>query len=341
MTSLNASLQAQLAIQVKRTLRQCSIDLQLLQDKWNSVNIASTPFVNTAASYLIELEYASSTSNWLPSALAIPNIQHAHRVKIIDSLKRDAIEKLDEYMSQFVKIVTNMNKLSSAVSESISNERLDVSYRVLSVLSFDRFYSMFTQITNMYNSELKLKQALLRDITAAATSQPQSRDKSNKKDDDGSMAMNMITIRSSAWLYQPYLDEGVVGDVTEVAESLEAWTIAVKKEKAIYYAMTMFKYDVNRKALIAEGWAPSANLTSIQYVLRTAMAPQSHLHSTSYAPQRHRRNNILNNMLRHPETEMATIIGINILVEAAAAQGVRNVPKRSKLHRAISQKPSQ
>ncbi|TPX51304.1 hypothetical protein SeMB42_g01972 [Synchytrium endobioticum] len=60
-------------------------------------------------------------------------------------------------------------------------------------------------------------------------------------------------------------------ELIKVAESLEAWTTVVKKEKAIYYNMNMFNYDVNRKALIAEGWAPSVNLQSITYALRTVM----------------------------------------------------------------------
>ena len=64
-------------------------------------------------------------------------------------------------------------------------------------------------------------------------------------------------------------------ELSKVAESVEAWTTVVKKEKAIYYTMNMFNYDVNRKALIAEGWAPMANLQSIQYALRTVMVSSS------------------------------------------------------------------
>ncbi|TPX33003.1 hypothetical protein SmJEL517_g03985 [Synchytrium microbalum] len=87
-------------------------------------------------------------------------------------------------------------------------------------------------------------------------------------------------------------------ELSKVAESLEAWTTVVKKEKAIYYTMNMFNYDVNRKALIAEGWAPSANLTSIQYALRTVMERTSstippllnELRTTKTPPTFHRTN---------------------------------------------------
>jgi len=57
-------------------------------------------------------------------------------------------------------------------------------------------------------------------------------------------------------------------ELSKIGENLEVWVTIVKKEKAIYYTMNMFNYDVNRKALIAEGWCPSDSINAIQYSLR-------------------------------------------------------------------------
>ncbi|KAJ3299275.1 H(+)-transporting V0 sector ATPase subunit a [Borealophlyctis nickersoniae] len=57
-------------------------------------------------------------------------------------------------------------------------------------------------------------------------------------------------------------------ELAKVAENIEVWTTIVKKEKAIYYTMNMFNYDVNRKALIADGWCPTDSINAIQYALR-------------------------------------------------------------------------
>ncbi|KAI8807208.1 V-type ATPase, V0 complex, 116kDa subunit family, partial [Cladochytrium replicatum] len=57
-------------------------------------------------------------------------------------------------------------------------------------------------------------------------------------------------------------------ELSKVAESIEAWAMMVKKEKAIYHIMNMFNYDQNRKALIAEGWCPTNSINSITYALR-------------------------------------------------------------------------
>ncbi|KAJ3007269.1 H(+)-transporting V0 sector ATPase subunit a [Thoreauomyces humboldtii] len=57
-------------------------------------------------------------------------------------------------------------------------------------------------------------------------------------------------------------------ELAKVAENLEAWSTVVKKEKAIYHTMNQFNYDQNRKALIAEGWAPTLSINAIQYALR-------------------------------------------------------------------------
>ncbi|KNC97988.1 uncharacterized protein SPPG_06975 [Spizellomyces punctatus DAOM BR117] len=57
-------------------------------------------------------------------------------------------------------------------------------------------------------------------------------------------------------------------ELAKVAENMESWSTIVKKEKAIYHTMNMFNYDVNRKALIAEGWCPTLSINALQYSLR-------------------------------------------------------------------------
>jgi V-type H+-transporting ATPase subunit a len=53
-----------------------------------------------------------------------------------------------------------------------------------------------------------------------------------------------------------------------VASSLDEWSINIKKEMAIYHTLNLFNYDMNRKALIAEGWCPSNCIGQIQSSLR-------------------------------------------------------------------------
>ncbi|KAI8811298.1 ATPase V0/A0 complex [Cladochytrium replicatum] len=57
-------------------------------------------------------------------------------------------------------------------------------------------------------------------------------------------------------------------ELVKVAESIETWAATVKQEKAIYYVMNMFKLDLQRKVLIAEGWCPTDSLQNIRYALR-------------------------------------------------------------------------
>ena len=57
-------------------------------------------------------------------------------------------------------------------------------------------------------------------------------------------------------------------ELSRVADVLGKWKIMITKEKSIYYAMNKMNYDVNRKALIAEGWCPKRAVGEIQNALR-------------------------------------------------------------------------
>ena len=58
-------------------------------------------------------------------------------------------------------------------------------------------------------------------------------------------------------------------ELVSVADYLELWAAIIKKEKATYHTMNLFNYDMNRKALIAEGWCPTNSLNAINYCLRS------------------------------------------------------------------------
>ncbi|XP_057292954.1 V-type proton ATPase 116 kDa subunit a 1-like isoform X2 [Hydractinia symbiolongicarpus] len=53
-----------------------------------------------------------------------------------------------------------------------------------------------------------------------------------------------------------------------IAKNISVWFIKVRKIKAIYHTMNMFNLDVTQKCLIAECWAPVADLDTIQSSLR-------------------------------------------------------------------------
>ncbi|KAF9009536.1 V-type ATPase, V0 complex, 116kDa subunit family [Cyathus striatus] len=59
-------------------------------------------------------------------------------------------------------------------------------------------------------------------------------------------------------------------ELIRIGESLRSWQDVVKKEKMIYETLNLFNYDVRRKTLIAEGWAPTRDITTIQLALRHA-----------------------------------------------------------------------
>ncbi|KAI9206859.1 V-type ATPase, V0 complex, 116kDa subunit family [Polychytrium aggregatum] len=59
------------------------------------------------------------------------------------------------------------------------------------------------------------------------------------------------------------------GELSRVADIIDIWATMIKKEKAIYHVMNQFNYDINRRALIAEGWIPTLSIGSAQHALRT------------------------------------------------------------------------
>jgi V-type H+-transporting ATPase subunit a len=59
-------------------------------------------------------------------------------------------------------------------------------------------------------------------------------------------------------------------ELLKIGESLASWQDIVMKEKAIYETLNLFGYDMGRKTLLAEGWCPSRDITTIQLALRQA-----------------------------------------------------------------------
>ncbi|PYH93002.1 vacuolar ATPase 98 kDa subunit [Aspergillus ellipticus CBS 707.79] len=57
-------------------------------------------------------------------------------------------------------------------------------------------------------------------------------------------------------------------ELTQIARSLAAWMIIVKKEKAVYDTLNRFSYDQARKTLIAEAWCPTNSLALIKSTLQ-------------------------------------------------------------------------
>lgn len=57
-------------------------------------------------------------------------------------------------------------------------------------------------------------------------------------------------------------------ELFQIARSLTAWLIIVKKEKAVYSTLNLFSYDQARKTLIAEAWCPTNSLAAIKATLQ-------------------------------------------------------------------------
>lgn len=57
-------------------------------------------------------------------------------------------------------------------------------------------------------------------------------------------------------------------ELAQIATSLAAWMIIVRKEKAVYDTLNKFSYDQARKTLIAEAWCPTNSLALIKTTLQ-------------------------------------------------------------------------
>ena len=57
-------------------------------------------------------------------------------------------------------------------------------------------------------------------------------------------------------------------ELTQIARSLAAWMVVIKKEKAVYQTLNRCSYDQARKTLIAEAWCPTNGLSLIKSTLQ-------------------------------------------------------------------------
>ncbi|XP_054084333.1 V-type proton ATPase 116 kDa subunit a 1 [Zeugodacus cucurbitae] len=60
--------------------------------------------------------------------------------------------------------------------------------------------------------------------------------------------------------------------LVSAAKILPAWTIMVKKMKAIYHTLNLFNMDLSSKCLIGEGWVPSCDLPIVRDALARGSA---------------------------------------------------------------------
>ncbi|KAL7423185.1 H(+)-transporting V0 sector ATPase subunit a [Cryptotrichosporon argae] len=59
-------------------------------------------------------------------------------------------------------------------------------------------------------------------------------------------------------------------ELGKIAEGIEAWKDAVRREEEIFKTLNLLSYDQGRKTLVAEGWCPTRDITAIQLALRRA-----------------------------------------------------------------------
>ncbi len=57
-------------------------------------------------------------------------------------------------------------------------------------------------------------------------------------------------------------------ELTQIARSIAAWMVVIKKEKAVYQTLNRCSYDQARKTLVAEAWVPTNSLLLIKSTLQ-------------------------------------------------------------------------
>ena len=57
-------------------------------------------------------------------------------------------------------------------------------------------------------------------------------------------------------------------ELTQIARSLSAWIVVIRKEKGIYETLNRFSYDDTRKTLVAEAWCPTSSLPLVRSTLQ-------------------------------------------------------------------------
>ncbi|KNE58695.1 hypothetical protein AMAG_04249 [Allomyces macrogynus ATCC 38327] len=59
-------------------------------------------------------------------------------------------------------------------------------------------------------------------------------------------------------------------ELSKLADQMGTWNTLIQKEKAVYHTMNLFSTEANQKALIAEGWVPTAEIARVQSALAVA-----------------------------------------------------------------------
>ena len=77
-----------------------------------------------------------------------------------------------------------------------------------------------------------------------------------------------------------------------LGENLRGWENVVSREKSVWECLNLWSYDPSRKTLVAEGWAPTRDITQIQAALRraqeasgTSIPPLLHVLQTPHGVQ--------------------------------------------------------
>eukprot|EP01137_Pigoraptor_chileana_P013444 Opistho-2@66966 len=107
--------------------------------------------------------------------------------------------------------------------------------------------------------------------------------------------------------------------LSNVATEINSWDIRIKKMKSIYHTMNMFRTDVTRKALVAEGWVPKSSMQSVQLALRRAMERSG----SSMAPILHRLDTKLTPPTYHKTNKFTA--GFQSIVDAFGIASYREV----------------